>query len=160
MMRAGECHVLYFMLTCFKEVVDKIDDQACKQAMAALGAVFGLSEVLDGNMWAGLMDGQDEARAQVAVGLVVGSLRPDAVAFVDCFEYTDMILNSTIGREDGNVYEAQYKATVESPLNNKTVPEWFDQLKEHLDLDYLAERNGEEGAANCRPELNETQSKL
>ena len=27
------------------------------------------------------------------------ALRPDAVAIVDCFEYPDIILNSTIGRQ-------------------------------------------------------------
>lgn len=160
MMRAGECHVLYFMLKCFKAVVETVDDSASRKVLASLAACFGLTEVLDGAMWAGLLDGQDEANAQLAAGVVVGALRSDAVAIVDCFEYTDIILNSTIGREDGNVYEAQYKAAVESPLNRRVVPEWFERIKEHLDLEYLAERNGEEGAANCRPELNETPSKL
>ena len=105
MMRAGECHVAYFMLTSFKNTVEQVSDAACKEVLRTLCALFGLSEVLDGAMWSSLLDGLDETRAQMAAGLACGLLRPNAVALVDCFEYPDLILNSTLGREDGNVYE-------------------------------------------------------
>ena len=67
---------------------------------------------------------------------------------MDCFEYPDSVLNSTIGRKDGNVYEAQFEATVKSPLNRKLIPSWMKDIKPFLDLEYLALRDGEEGAAN------------
>jgi acyl-CoA oxidase len=150
-MRAGECHVAYFMLTSFKNTVEQVSDAACREVLRTLCALFGLSEVLDGAMWSSLLDGLDETRAQMAASLACSLLRPNAVALVDSFEYPDLILNSTLGREDGNVYEAMYKATLESPLNKRFVPEWLEKIKPHLDLEYLALRNGEEGAANIRP---------
>lgn len=56
-------------------------------------------------------------------------LRPDAVGLTDAFDYPDNVLNSTIGRFDGNVYEALVKASYNSSLN-KTDP--FDGYKEYL----------------------------
>ena len=40
------------------------------------------------------------------------------MALVDAWDFHDKALNSTIGRYDGNVYEAQYMAAVKSPLNS------------------------------------------
>ena len=36
----------------------------------------------------------------------MNEIRPDCVPLVDAFGYTDNILKSSIGRYDGNVYEA------------------------------------------------------
>jgi len=43
---------------------------------------------------------------------------PNAVALVDAFEFPDRVLNSTIGRFDGNVYEALYE--VPTSLKSKS----------------------------------------
>jgi hypothetical protein len=48
-------------------------------------------------------------------------IRPNAVALVDAFDYPDEILQSCLGRYDGNVYEALYKYAKSSPLNEKEV---------------------------------------
>jgi len=37
---------------------------------------------------------------------LLGEIRPDAVALVDAFDFPDNILNSSIGRFDGNIYES------------------------------------------------------
>ena len=157
MMRAGECHVVFFLLDCFKTTVEAKAQShpECQRVLALLAAVFALGEVLDGVSWAGLLSGKDEIMAQRAVGIACTRLRPEVVALVDCFEYPDAVLNSTIGRKDGNVYEAQYAAAVKSPLNKKAVPEFLSKIKPFLDLEYLAMRDGEEGAANVtmRPKL-------
>jgi len=158
MMQAGECHVIYFLFSCFKQTIDTKakDFPQCRRVLSTLAALFALGEVLDGKMWCSLLSGSDEILAQRAANLACARLRPDAVAIVDCFEYPDAVLNSTIGRKDGNVYEAQYEATVRSPLNRKTVPEWLEKkVKPFLDVEYLALRDGEEGAANwtIRPKL-------
>ncbi len=36
---------------------------------------------------------------------LLAALRPDAVALVDSFGFTDYELNSALGREDGDVYQ-------------------------------------------------------
>ena len=41
---------------------------------------------------------------QHALEVALDTLRPDCVALVDAFDFPDSVLNSTIGRKDGNVY--------------------------------------------------------
>lgn len=48
-------------------------------------------------------------------------LRPNAVTLVDAFDYPDQVLQSCIGRYDGNVYEALYEYAKGSPLNQADV---------------------------------------
>jgi len=148
MAKLGEAHVIYFMFCKFKETVDAIKDEACKVALTRLCALFGLSEVADGSQWAGLLSAADSASVDDAISQLCDVLRPDAVAFTDAFEFPDHVLNSTIGRADGNVYEAQYSAAVQSPLNKQEVPAWLEAMRPYLDFKLLALRNGEKGAAN------------
>lgn len=51
------------------------------------------------------------------------TVRRDAVAYVDAFQFPDKSLNSVLGRYDGNVYENLYKWAQKSPLNRKEVHE-------------------------------------
>jgi hypothetical protein len=44
-------------------------------------------------------------------------IRPDAIPLVDAFDFSDHLLNSALGRYDGNVYQALYNWAQESPLN-------------------------------------------
>ncbi|XP_069105807.1 peroxisomal acyl-coenzyme A oxidase 1-like [Argopecten irradians] len=47
------------------------------------------------------------------------AVRPDAVALVDAFDFHDELLDSCLGRYDGNVYHALYQFAKSSPLNEK-----------------------------------------
>ncbi|KAG4056519.1 hypothetical protein JG687_00003295 [Phytophthora cactorum] len=47
-------------------------------------------------------------------------IRPHAVALVDGFNFSDHMLNSTLGRYDGNVYEALYESAQHDPLNHSS----------------------------------------
>jgi acyl-CoA oxidase len=59
-------------------------------------------------------------RTQNFVVRLLNAIRPNVVALVDAFDIPDRVLNSAIGRFDGNVYEALYKSAQLSSLN-KTV---------------------------------------
>jgi len=48
-------------------------------------------------------------------------IRPNAVALVDSFGYSDRMLGSVLGRYDGQVYENLYKWAQSSPLNSTQV---------------------------------------
>ena len=48
---------------------------------------------------------------------LVRALRPNALAFVDSFAYSDYQLNSALGRKDGNVYQALLDSALSNPLN-------------------------------------------
>ena len=52
---------------------------------------------------------------------LLAQLRPNAVALVDAFDYRDEMLNSVLGRYDGNVYEHMFEWARRSPLNKTEV---------------------------------------
>ena len=56
---------------------------------------------------------------------VYHQVRPNAVALVDSFNYTDHYLGSVLGRYDGNVYPKLYEAAWKDPLNDSVVPDGY-----------------------------------
>ena len=52
-----------------------------------------------------------------ALGDVLEAIRPNAVALVDAFDFTDASLVSALGRKDGNVYEALFETTKRVSVN-------------------------------------------
>ena len=52
---------------------------------------------------------------------LLGELRPNAVALVDAFDFSDQMLGSILGRYDGNVYENMFEWAKSSPLNREEV---------------------------------------
>ncbi|CAI5744914.1 unnamed protein product [Peronospora destructor] len=55
-------------------------------------------------------------------------IRPHAVTLVDGFNFSDHMLNSTLGRYDGNVYEALYESAQHDPLNHSSDKVALDEL--------------------------------
>lgn len=54
-------------------------------------------------------------------------MRPNAVALVDSFDYTDHFLGSALGRHDGNVYPTLYERAWKDPLNDSVVPDGYHE---------------------------------
>lgn len=54
-------------------------------------------------------------------------IRPNAVGFVDGFDYHDYMLGSTLGSYDGNVYERLYNEAQKSPLNREGMKDAFEK---------------------------------
>ncbi|KAI3889891.1 hypothetical protein MKX03_017814 [Papaver bracteatum] len=53
--------------------------------------------------------------------------RPNAVALVDSFNYTDHFLGSVLGRYDGNVYPKLYEEAWKDPFNDTVVPDGYHE---------------------------------
>ncbi|KAJ4956491.1 hypothetical protein NE237_013274 [Protea cynaroides] len=54
-------------------------------------------------------------------------VRPNAIALVDAFNYTDHFLGSVLGRYDGNVYPKLYEEAWKDPLNDSVVPDGYHE---------------------------------
>ncbi|KAJ9173358.1 hypothetical protein P3X46_016503 [Hevea brasiliensis] len=54
-------------------------------------------------------------------------VRPNAIALVDAFNYTDHFLGSVLGRYDGNVYPKLYEEAWKDPLNDSVVPDGYQE---------------------------------
>jgi acyl-CoA oxidase len=77
-----------------------------------------------------------------AIYNLMNDIRPNAVSLVDSFDYPDFILKSTIGRYDGNVYEALYDAAQLSVLNKREVFDGYKEyLRPHLNIELLKKGN-------------------
>lgn len=79
---------------------------------------------------------------QEIVPALMKKIRPDVVALVDAFDIPDSILISTIGKYDGNVYEALLNAARRTPINQSDPFEGYEEhLKPHLDREFLSHHN-------------------
>ena len=57
--------------------------------------------------------------------------------------FDDDQLKSTLGRYDGNVYEAIYEEALKSPLNQSPKMVGWESLSKVLDLDFIREGIGQ-----------------
>jgi acyl-CoA oxidase len=141
-------HLYYFMLSKFVQVVEGVADEGCKQVLGRLCALFAVRNVLQGEQWLGLLTATEAGFAEDAAAALCEQLRPDAVALTDAFDFPDRILNSALGRKDGNVYEALYREARRSSINVRADgspilrPPFFDVVEGSLDLGFLALANG------------------
>ncbi|RHZ59339.1 hypothetical protein Glove_364g39 [Diversispora epigaea] len=75
-------------------------------------------------------------------------IRVDAIGLVDAWEFSDNMLNSALGRYDGNVYEEMYKRVKMDPLNLKhdkgIYVGYNEALKDIISGDYLKEIDNSE----------------
>ncbi|XP_014790575.1 peroxisomal acyl-coenzyme A oxidase 1 isoform X1 [Octopus bimaculoides] len=67
----------------------------------------------------------------------LSKIRPNAIALVDAFDFSDRFLHSALGRYDGQVYQALYDYAKLAPINSKEV---HDSCKEYL-LPFLKQQS-------------------
>merc|ERR1712137_126109 len=71
------------------------------------------------------------------IHILLDRIRPDAVGLVDAYGFDDEQLKSTLGRYDGNVYEAIYEAAKISPLNQSPKMIGWESLSKVLDMEFI-----------------------
>jgi len=52
---------------------------------------------------------------------------PNAVALTDAFQFGDYMLNSSLGRYDGDIYRDMYRRAQQEPLNKNQVPPGYEE---------------------------------
>ncbi len=72
------------------------------------------------------------------------SIRPEAAALVDAWNFSDLELQSQLGRKDGNVYEGYFQWALKEPLNKsvggKAVFDGYQEFLKPLISGEVAER--------------------
>jgi len=98
--------------------------------------------MIDEPHWTGLLTMEQMQLVKRTIAKLLDEIRPNAVALVDAFDIPDRVLNSAIGRYDGNVYEALYDSVKKNPLN-QTDPfvGYEEELRPYLDLELLKQGN-------------------
>lgn len=136
---ATEWHCMYYVANEASESLPKyVSDPA---AIAAVSRVIDLALLQNIRENAGdllhVLDRDQFRLVLKEINRLLDEIRPDAVPLTDAFGFSDHSLKSTLGRYDGNVYEAIYEEAKRSPLNQNPRMVGWDKLKEVLDLDFI-----------------------
>lgn len=162
--RAAGAHVEQFMVENNVAAIPTYfsDEPGTKAVMERLVALLGC-QLLSENSGdlAGARDGcgwtaaTADAVESVRIPALLSAIRPDAVPLVDAFGFLDSQLKSTLGREDGMVYEAIYEEARRNPLNQEAGGKMvgWDNYKTVLDLEFLEETAKGQHQAGAGPRL-------
>ncbi|KAL8594946.1 hypothetical protein ACOMHN_038743 [Nucella lapillus] len=90
-------------------------------ALCRLHAVKGITDNLGDFIKDGYLSSDQASMLQCRLLDLLRELRPNAVALVDAFDFHDQVLDSALGRWDGQVYQALYDYSLNSTLNEKQV---------------------------------------
>lgn len=154
--KAAESHTFYaFLDNNFQALNDYAKDPACKAVMGRLLELSALQIVREnGGDFIDVLDGKQLDLIMDRINTLLTEIRPDAVALVDAFAMSDEQLGSTLGRYNGDVYEAIYDEAKKSPLNQAKVMIGWEDFSPNLDLDFLREGKKTQHAGPAALPLN------
>ncbi|PWZ08005.1 Peroxisomal acyl-coenzyme A oxidase 1 [Zea mays] len=131
LLEAAVAHIQLIIVTKFIEKVHhEIPGYGVKEQLQALCNVYALyilHKHLGDFLATGCITPRQGALANEQLGKLYAQVRPNAVALVDAFNYTDHYLGSVLGRYDGDVYPALYEEAWKDPLNETVVPEGYHE---------------------------------
>lgn len=120
---AGKAFAQLYLVQRFAETVGTLSGKlrSVMEALCRLYAVSGILTALGDFMQDGYISSDHAAMLQGRQLELLTELRPNAVALVDAFDFPDAVLDSALGRYDGQVYDALYDYSLRSKLNEKQV---------------------------------------
>ncbi|XP_069056300.1 peroxisomal acyl-coenzyme A oxidase 1 isoform X3 [Pleurodeles waltl] len=135
LVRASEAHCHYVVVKLFTDKLTEIADVAVHTVISSLCLLYalqGISRNTGDFLQAGLLTAPQLAQVQLRIKELLALIRPNAVALVDAFDYSDAQLGSVLGRYDGNVYEHMFEWAKKSPLNKTQVHDSFHKYLKPL----------------------------
>ncbi|XP_077990252.1 peroxisomal acyl-coenzyme A oxidase 1-like [Glandiceps talaboti] len=139
LIKAAQAHCHYFVVKSFVDFLrsGSLDTTAAVKSvlisLCQLYSLHGIHENAGDFLQDGYVSGEQMAMVTSQIPVVLATIRPNAVALVDAFDFRDEFLGSVLGRYDGNVYEKMYEWAKESPLNKEEVHEsYYKYLKPML----------------------------
>ncbi|KGL78376.1 Peroxisomal acyl-coenzyme A oxidase 1, partial [Tinamus guttatus] len=128
LVRATDAHCHYVVVKIFTAKLSEISNAAVRAVLTdlcLLYALHGISKNPGDFLQAGILTNTQVNQVNQRVKELLAIIRPNAVALVDAFDYSDGYLGSVLGRYDGNVYETMFEWAKKSPLNQTEVHESF-----------------------------------
>jgi len=133
-------HCQYIMVSTFYDKVNSIQDPQLQKTLRRIAITYCLTQFLDDN-WGEIIAGDQYRLIRKCLNEILDELRPDAIGLVDAFAFPDNVLKSTIGRYDGNIYEALFDAAQRSTLNQTDPYDGFQHLGKHTNKELLKRGN-------------------
>lgn len=137
--KSAECHAAYVMaLNNYYSLRDYVKDPNIKKVLLKLFELMCLIQIREHAAdWIDHLNRNQIDLMLKRINELLSEIRPDAIGLVDAFGFTN--IKSTLGRYDGNVYEAIYNTAKQSPLNQNSKMVGWDDFKKVLDMDFLRE---------------------
>ena len=126
---AAVAHCQLIVVSKFLEKLRQdIPGKGVKQVLGMLCNIYAL-HILHKNLGdfvsTGCITPKQASLANEQLRSLYSQVRPNAIALVDSFNYTDHYLGSILGRYDGNVYPNLYDEAWKDPLNDSVVPDGY-----------------------------------
>uniref|UniRef100_A0A914MNE9 Acyl-coenzyme A oxidase n=1 Tax=Meloidogyne incognita TaxID=6306 RepID=A0A914MNE9_MELIC len=121
---ASKAHTQTFMARIFSETIPKIEDIAVRHVMEDILWLYLTYELVHssvGLLEEGFLSSHQMSIIRKKLFTCLDRIRPNSVALVDSFDFTDRELRSVLGRKDGQVYENLLEWAKKSPLNEHDV---------------------------------------
>jgi acyl-CoA oxidase len=128
----NEAHCLVIIARSFIEAVSRSDSnfhQALKN-LCDLFSLFYLNKMCGVLILNKYLSKKHVRWINEEIAILLGKIRQDAIALADAWDHRDYILNSAIGKYNGDVYEELYEASKKSTLNQTDVlPAYYDYIR-------------------------------
>ncbi|KAL6058988.1 fatty-acyl coenzyme A oxidase [Balamuthia mandrillaris] len=135
-------HCYYFMADCFAEAIEKAEE-GLRPVLTQLYRLFALHH-MEVNMAALLHDGYVSAQQAELIRQQIRELykclRKQAVPLVDSFALPDFMLNTPLGRYDGDIYPHYLETVKQAPHGVGPTPYWQELIRPLLQ-DGVNEKN-------------------
>ncbi|CAK5084177.1 unnamed protein product [Meloidogyne enterolobii] len=118
-LKASKAHTQTFMVRIFIETIPKIEDIAVRHVMEDILWLYLTYELVHSSE--GFLSSHQMSIIRKKLFTSLAKIRPNSVALVDSFDFTDRELRSVLGRKDGQVYENLLEWAKKSPLNEHDV---------------------------------------
>ncbi|XP_021412888.2 peroxisomal acyl-coenzyme A oxidase 1 isoform X1 [Oncorhynchus mykiss] len=135
LVRASDAHCHYVVVKLFAAKLGEIGDTGVHSVLSTLALLYALQGIQQHSgdfLQTGLLSVPQLSQVSQRLKELLAQLRPNAVALVDAFDYRDEMLNSVLGRYDGNVYEHMFEWARRSPLNKTEVHESYHKYLKPL----------------------------
>ncbi|KAK8965671.1 Peroxisomal acyl-coenzyme A oxidase 1 [Platanthera guangdongensis] len=136
LVEAAVAHCELIILSKFIEKVQQdIEGKGVKEQLQILCNIYALSLLhkhLGDFLATSCINPKQGTLANEQLRALYKQVRPNAVALVDAFNYTDHYLGSVLGRFDGNVYPKLYEEAWKEPLNDSVIPDGFHEYVQPL----------------------------
>jgi len=137
--KVAEVHSAYVMArNNWSSLGEYVQDAATKAVLERLFELMALQQIHENlGDWMGIISDTQADLMLQRINELLTEIRPDAVALTDAFGLSDYDLKSTLGRHDGNVYEAIYEEAKRCPLNQTDVMVGWEDYAKEFDMKFL-----------------------
>lgn len=132
LIRATKAHTYLILIGTFIEKVSSVNDERLKKSLKLLSDLFCLYH-MEQNMATLLEDGYfNSQQAKILRSLVqklTHEVRKSSILYTDAFGYPDFIIQSPLGRYDGNMYEHYFSIVQSKYPPNRKIPYYKETIK-------------------------------